>query len=216
MVTALMQSNPNAAPQAVPVPLHRFRLLVEPEPWLRTFARNVADCFRPSPPPLRISSRPGRYWSDALVSRPVAWKQMRQSVLAHIVVVGAAFSISWLELNQPKVIVDEPQKTKSILEYQVSEYLPEVRPAKKQDTPPIRRTAHKADPEYSPQEIVSLNPEHNSTRQTIIQPDPIFLHQDVPLPNIVAWTPLPGAPVVSRNHVQPLPDGTPGAPPFPG
>ncbi|HKF22488.1 MAG TPA: TonB family protein [Candidatus Angelobacter sp.] len=205
-----MQSNPNAAPtQAVPVPLHRFRLLVEPEPWLGNFARNVADCFRPSPPPLRISSRPGRYWSDGLVSRPVAWKQMGQSLLAHIVVVGAVFAISWLELNQPQVIVDEPQKAKSILEYQVSEYLPEVRPAQKQNTPPIRRTAQKADPEYSPQEIVSLNAQHDSTRQTIIQPDPIFLHQDVPLPNIVAWTPVPGAPVVSRNRVVPLPDGTP-------
>jgi TonB family protein len=205
-----MRSKSNAEPaQAVVVPLHAFRLLVEPEPWLRNFARNLADCFRPSAPPLQASSPPGKYWTDALVSRPVAWKQMGQSLLAHTVAVVAILAVNWLGLDQPQVMIDEPQRTTSILQYQVSEYLPEVRPRETLDTPPIRRIAQKADPEYSPQKIVSLNPEHNSIRQTIIQPDPIFLHQDVPLPNIVAWTPIPGAPVAPRNRLAQLPAGTP-------
>lgn len=204
-----MQSKSNAAPtKALPAPLHGFRLLVEQEPWLRSFAHNLADCFRPDPPPLRISSPRGRYWTDALVSRPVAWKQMGQSLLAHTVVVGVIIAVDFLGLDQPRV-VDEPQKTNSILQYQVSEYLPEVRPHEREAKPPIRRTAQVADPEYSPQKIVSLNMKRDSTRQTIVQPDPNILQQDVPLPNIVAWTPVPGAPVVSRNRFERLPAGMP-------
>jgi TonB family protein len=205
-----MQSKPNAAPiRAVPVPLHGFRLLAEPEPWLRSFAQNLADCFRPGLPPLRTGSPPGRYWTDALVSRPVAWKQMGQSLLAHLILLGAILTVDWMGLNEPRVLVDEPPKTTSILQYQVSEYLPEVRPRDDQDKPPIRRIAHKADPEYSPQKIVSLNAEHDSTRQTIIQPDPNLLRQDVPLPNIVAMTPVPGAPVAARHRIEQLPAGVP-------
>src|SRR5215467_11456195 len=103
-----MQSKPNAATsQAVPVRLHAPRLLVEQEPWLNNFAHNLADCFRRGLPPLRISSAPGRYWGDALVSRPVAWKQMGQSLLAHTVVLGAILTVNWLGLDQPRVLVDE-------------------------------------------------------------------------------------------------------------
>jgi protein TonB len=205
-----MPSKSNAAPTpALPVPLHRFRLLVEPEPWLRSFAHNLADCFRPSPSPRRTTSSPGKYWADALVSRPVAWKQMGLSLLAHIVVLAAILAGDWLGLNQPRVIEDEVPKTTSIREYQLSEYLPEVRPREHPDKPPIRRIAQEADPEYSPQKIVSLNVEHDSTRQTIVQADPNILQHDVPLPNIVAWTPAPGAPVTSRNRLEQLPAGTP-------
>src|SRR5215831_9591321 len=205
-----MQSKPNAAPvQPASVPLHGFRLLVEPEPWFRSFLQNLADCFRSGPAPLRTSSLPGRYWADATVSRPVPWKQMGESLLAHLLLVGAILTVDWMDLNRPQVLVDEPRKTTSILEYQVSEYLPEVRPREQQNKPPIRRIAQEADPEYSPQKIVSLNVDHNSTRQTIIQPDPTILQQDVPLPNIVAWTPAPGAPVAARHRMEHLPAGMP-------
>ncbi len=205
-----MEAISNAAPaRREAVPLHGFRLLVESEAWPSSFARNLADCFRADPPPLRLSSHPGKYWADALVSRPVAWKQMGQSLLAHIAGVAAVVAASWLGLNQPRVILDEPQKTTAVLSYQLSEYLPEVRPREQQDRPPIRRIAQKADPEYSPQKIVSWNPEHDSTRQTIVQPDPVILRQDVPLPNLVAWTPIPGAPIAVRNRLEQLPAGTP-------
>src|SRR5262245_46892099 len=124
-----MNAISNAAPaRREAVPLHGFRLLVETEPWLNSFTRNLADCFRADPPGLRLSSHPGKYWADALVSRPVAWKQMGQSLLAHIVGVAAVVSASWLGLNQPRVILDEPQKTTAIPQYRLSEDLPEVRP----------------------------------------------------------------------------------------
>ena len=60
--------------------------------------------------------------------------------------------------------------------------------------PPRRARPQKADPEFAPQEIVVTNENHISTRQTIVQPSPLVLKQDTPLPNLIASTAIPGAP----------------------
>src|SRR5262245_1243052 len=189
-------------------PLHGFRLLVEPDPWLRVFLRNLGDLFRREPPPAYTISSAGEYWADALVHRPVAWTQMGQSVICHIFLIAAVLSIDWLWRTQPRVIAEDPRQT-SVVQYQVSEYLPEIRSRESEEKLPIREKAQTADPEYAPQKIVSLDAEHNSLRQTIVQPEPVMLQQDVPLPNIVAMTTLPGAPVAARHQIVELPTGTP-------
>src|SRR5215475_6430060 len=117
----------NAPPPEPPkVPLHEFRLLIEPEPWRRIFLRNLADLFRGSPPPAWDSSRPGQYWADALVHRPVAWKFMQVSLLAHILVLVSAIGSSWLLQDQPLVLTDSLARTNTIIHYQLAEYLPSV------------------------------------------------------------------------------------------
>jgi TonB family protein len=196
-----MQSRSNAVPaEPVKAPLHGFRLLVEPEPRLRTFWDNLGELFRPDPGKGWLASPPGEYWPDALVHRPLAWTRMLQSYLGHLVVVTCIYGLNVWWLNQPHVIAEDPPRNTTILHYQVSEYLPEVKPQASQPEPPIRRRAQQAAPEYSPQKIVSLHVDHDSNRQTIIQPDPRLLRLDVPMPNLVAWTPAPvAAPVASRR-----------------
>jgi TonB family protein len=207
-----MQSRLNAVPaEPVEAPLHGFRLLVEPEPWLRTFLRNFGYLLLPNREKVLLSSPPGEYWPDALVHRPVAWTRMLQSYLGHLAAVGCIYGLNLLWLSQPHVIAEDPPKSTTILHYQVSEYLPEVKPQASQPESPIRRQAWKADPEYSPQKIVSLHVDHDSTRQTIIQPDPRLLQQDVPLPNLMAWTPIPSAPPVAAHRSRALLD-MPAAP----
>lgn len=206
-----MQSMSNAAPaEPVRAPIHGFRLLIEPEPWLRVFLRNLGDLFRPAPPKLATTATPDKYWPDALVHRPVPWTRMLQSYLGHLLVVAGVYAGNLFWLSQPRVISEEPPKTTAILHYQVSEYLPEVKPQASQPDPPLRHHDQKADPEYSPQRIVSLNVDHSSTRQTIIQPDPLLLRQDVALPNLVAWMPAPIAPPVAAHRpALDLPAGAP-------
>ncbi|HWG86923.1 MAG TPA: hypothetical protein VN679_04000, partial [Candidatus Acidoferrales bacterium] len=41
--------------------------VVETEPWLRLFLRNLADLFRPGPPQVWVTAAPSEYWPDALV-----------------------------------------------------------------------------------------------------------------------------------------------------
>jgi TonB family protein len=60
---------------------------------------------------------------------------------------------------------------------------------------------------------VVLNEKHISTRQTIIQPNaqpnPLFLQQDIPLPNLIASTRIPGAPMAMNHPLPVLPVNVP-------
>src|SRR5262249_30627263 len=96
-------------------PLHGFGLLIEPEPWIRIFLRNLADLVRPGPPPAEVSSIPGEYWADAQVQRPVAWKCLQLSLVAHVLALAGAIGASWLLEHQPIVLTDAAAKTNTII-----------------------------------------------------------------------------------------------------
>ncbi len=204
--------NPTDKPTA---PFRGLQLTIEPEPWLRVFARNIGDLFRSSPPPVWVTAKPAEYWPDALVHRPVAWRATRQSFLGHALVILAVYALNLAWLNQPKIL-PEPA-LHSPLHYQLSEYLPEVAPHNARPQPPRRLRAQKADPEHAVQEIVVTNENHISTRQTIVQPSPRLLRQDVPLPNLIVSTQVPGAPLAMNHPLQVLPVNVPeiAAPPQP-
>lgn len=204
------RSNPSLT-QPLDVPRHGYGLLVELEPGFKSFLSNLGDLFRRAAPRPWLTAAPGEYWPDALVDRPIAWKAIVQSYLMHGLAVAAIYAGCLWWLNQPHVMVEEPLQTATILNYQVSEYLPEVKPKSDEpQEPPRRKLAQAADPEYSPQKIVSLNVDRRSTRQTIVQPDPNLLSQDARLPNIVAWTPVPIAPPeTAHQRLLDLPSGAP-------
>jgi len=185
-----------------------LRFVLEPEPWLRIFTRNIGDLFRKRPPPVWISSAPGEYWRDALVHRPVAWKAARQSFLGHALVMVAIYALNLAWLNQPQVLPQTPPN-QTVVHYEVSEYLPAVNTRKAKPGLPRRTRLQKADPEFAPQEIVVTNENHISTRQAIVQPSPIILKHDVPLPNLVASTAVPGAPMAMNHPMQVLPVNVP-------
>ncbi|HST78640.1 MAG TPA: hypothetical protein VLN58_09150, partial [Verrucomicrobiae bacterium] len=113
-----------------------LRFVVETEPWLRVFLRNLADLFRPGPPQVWLTAAPAEYWPDAIVYRPVAWNRIRQSFLGHLLFALAVYWITLLWLDRPQVVVEEVPRT-TITHYQLSEYLPPVVPREKA-APPAR------------------------------------------------------------------------------
>jgi len=185
-----------------------LRFLLEPEPWLRVFARNIGDLFRKAPPPVWVSAAPGEYWADALVHRPVAWKAARQSFLGHALVIAAIYALNLAWLNQPQTLPQTPPN-QTIVHYEVSEYLPPVNTQKAKPEPARRVRPQKADPELAPQEIVVTNENHISTRQVIVQPSQLVVKQDTPLPNLIASTGVPGAPIAMNHPMQVLPVNVP-------
>ena len=197
-----MQSDPNATEnQRRPGSDSSPKFLIQPEPWIRIFLRNLADVFRPAPPQVWLTSKPAEYWADALVHRPAPWAAIAESLGGHILIAAAIYGLTLLWLNQPHVVPEELTKARPLDHYELSEYLPPIIKADKKPEPPKRRVAQKADPEYAPQEIVSVQVDHNSTKQTIVNPlNPRLLKQDIPLPNIVAWTPVPSVAPVAANH----------------
>src|SRR6478735_573581 len=204
-----MQSAKKAlSTQAFPASGAGLRFVLEPEPWLRIFTRNIADLFRKAPPPVWASSAPGEYWPDALVHRPVAWKAARQSFLGHALVIAAIYALNLAWLNQPQVLPQAPPN-QAVVHYEVSEYLPPVNAQKAKPEPPRRARPQKADPELAAQEIVVTNESHISTRQTIVQPSTFIVKQDTPLPNLVASSAVPNAPIAMNHPMQMLPVNVP-------
>lgn len=216
-----MPAVPNAIPQQpTPGPEFALHLLIEPEPWFRVFLRNLGDLFRPEPPQVWLSAKPATYWADALVNRPAPWTAIGNSFLCHALGIFAVYGLTLLWLHQPHTLPQELPAARPIDQYELSEYLPAVHstPEHQRHKPPVRRQAQQADPEYARQEIVSIQEQHNSIRQTIVNPvTPRLLNQDVPLPNIVAWTPIPSAaPVAPRHSFDQLPVNAPAVvPPTP-
>src|SRR6478672_4729896 len=194
--------------EGFPASKEALRFVLEPEPWLRIFARNIGDLFRKAPPPVWVSSAPGVYWPDALVHRPVAWKAARQSFLGHALAILAIYPLNLAWLNQPQVLPQTPPN-QTVVHYEVSEYLPAVNTHKARPEPPRRARPQKADPEFAPQEIVVTNENHISTRQVIVQPSQLVVMQDRPLPNLIASTGIPGAPVAMNHPMQVLPVNVP-------
>lgn len=181
-----------------------LRFVVETEPWLRVFLRNLADLFRPDPAQVWLTAAPGEYWPDAMVNRPVAWNRIRQSLLGHALFALAVYWITLLWLNRPQIVVEDIPRTR-ITHYQLSEYLPPMAPPEK-PAPPVRSRLQKADPELAKQEIVSIHADHTSLKQTIVHPNPRLLTQDTALPNLVAVTPIPSAaPLAANRPLQNLP-----------
>ena len=201
-----MQSATRPASDKPMAPPRGLHFVIEPEPWLRIFGRNIGDLFHASPPPVWITAKPAEYWPDALVHRPVAWWATRRSLLGHLLVIVAVYALDVAWHNQPQALPEAPSRT-AALHYELSEYLPAVAPRKPE--PPRRLRAQKADPELAVQEIVVTNPNHISTRQTIVHPNPVVLQQDAPLPNLIVSTQIPGAPVAMNHPLQVLPVNAP-------
>jgi len=70
-----------------------------------------------------------------------------------------------------------------VVYYAPSEYLPPL------DTGGTRKPLpQKGEPAYAQQPIISVPPEADNRNQTIVTPSDVKLNQDVPMPNIVAWS----------------------------
>src|SRR5437879_2184426 len=73
------------------------RLLVELEPWGRSFWRNLADfIWRRHPPAITTTSAPAPFWPDVFVSQPLPWNAFVESILYHGVVIALAWGLSSL------------------------------------------------------------------------------------------------------------------------
>ena len=165
-----------------------LRLLTELRPWHQVFFENLADTLLRRTTPHYWSRYPNAdFWPDVFVQRGVTWSRMRQSGLAHVMalLVIYGFSTVWVSDHQrhPEVRIHP------VIHYDLSEYLPPM------DTgsPPAPKE-QKGQPLLAKQKIISLQPNADNREQTIISPVDVKLPTNIPMPNIVAWTPTPGVP----------------------
>ena len=168
------------------------RLLLELDPWHRVFWRNLRDLLRwRRRRPLRLTSTPGEFWPDVFVTAAVPWTRMRQSFLYHAFVLTALWGFSHTYLFRPRVQIEPVTHHTTLTYYQVSEYLPPVLAPSAPAKVKVR-----GQPAYSKQPIISLPPNPDNARQTIMNPAaPRLIPHAVKLPNLVVSSPLPEPPV---------------------
>lgn len=183
-VLGVLESTVYRKASAVP----KLGLLVILEPWHRVFLRNLRDVLWPRrQPPLRLTSRPGRFWPDVFVTPRLPWRRFSESAFYHVAVFLAMWGAAQV-WPRPQV-ADRPVFNRSdVIYYDASEYLPPLDTGGEHIYLP-----EKGDPEYASQPIISVPPESDNHTQTIVTPPDVKLTHDVPLPNIVAWSPTPVA-----------------------
>jgi TonB family protein len=182
-------------PVAVPT------FLVRVDPWHKTFFRNLRDLVRRGQqPPLRVVSRPGAFWDDVFVPSPLPWGRFAQSAVGHAAVIAMLFGASVLWPQGTRVVAPAVFHSSDVVYYSAPEYLQPL------DTGAAKAILpQKADPAYAPQPIISVPPEPDNRRQTIVTPPKIKLDHDVPLPNVVAWGPAqPAVPLGATSKATDL------------
>ncbi len=183
---------PDSSTDAASTTLPEVRFLVQLEPWGRQFLRNIRDLFS-SPGEVEISSAPAEFWTDVFVASGLPWWKFGQSTIYHITVIALLWGAVQL-WPQPRIL-NQPVLTKDeVISYSPSEYLPPLDTGDRQI-----QQEEKGEPEYAPQPIISVPPEADNRTQTIVTPPDIKLSHDVPLPNVVSWTQMPGpVPLAAR------------------
>lgn len=121
-----------------------------------------------------------------------------QSGAFHVLVLAMIWSGSRFPASQPRVTASDQFTRAEVVYYTPSEYLPPLDTLRRNAAP-----ARKANPEYSAQPIISVPPEVDNERQTIVTPPKIRLHNDVAMPNVVAF--LEKLPGDARMPIAPAP-----------
>jgi TonB family protein len=163
-------------------------LTIELEPRWKVFTRNFWDLLRtPQSADPRLSSAPGDFWPDVFVPSRMPWGKMLQSAAAHCLLILLVWGASRIWPVQSQ-FVRPTFTTADVISPSGSSYLPPL------DTRSSRgRHQTAGDPVRAQQSILSVPPEPDNSHQTIVTPPEIKLKQDVPLPNIVAWSHTPVA-----------------------
>lgn len=149
---------------------------VQLEPW----HQNLTTLLTAHPP---SASPPGEFWPDVFVSSGLPWRRFLDSALYHALAITALWVSGQLAWSRPRLAPPAFNRA-DVIYYPESEYLPPLN-----SRPRLSYQPQKGEPEYARQEIISVPADADNKTQTIVTPPKIKLERDVPMPNIVAWSP---------------------------
>jgi len=170
-------------------------LLCELEPWHRVFFRNLGDLIlRREPPPFETTARPAPLRRDYFIQTGIDPSRFVESYGAHIVLVALIYAVCTLPFFNIAPEFRNPADNTQLAYVPLSDYLPPINTATKAQMKPRHGS-----PKLAKQEILSVPPNADNSRQTIVTPPKLKLDRDIPLPNIVAWTPVPAEQPVAAS-----------------
>ncbi len=165
-----------------------LKLLLELESRRREFWSSVAVALRPVRP---VQESELGLWRDVFVRQTMPWGRFVQSVILHSGALAFLWIVSMSWLHQQSVVAAPAFDRSSLITYTPDQYLPPLDTGVRNPAPPA-----KGDPEYAKQPILSVPPQADNRKQTIVAPPDIKLNRDVPLPNMIAMSaPAPVVPI---------------------
>jgi TonB family protein len=175
-----------------------LRLLIETEPWSRTFGLNLRDLFSDKQgdlPPLQLESAPATFWPDVFVDRKLPWRRFLESGGYHVLAIIAIWGGSRFLALQPHAVPQSQFTHADVVYYSAADYLPPIDTLKSHGNRPRANHSEKADPGFSSQPVISVPPESDNRSQTIVAAPAVRLKHDIKLPNSVAWSDAPRMPI---------------------
>ena len=160
-----------------------LKLLIVLDPWYRVLLGNFCDLFSalesPAPP---SSSASSPFGGQIFVGSRLPWHGFAKSAIVHGLSILAVWGMARLAPERLYRATPVVFSSSDVLRYELSEYLPTL--ASGVETNP---RAQKGDPAKAAQTILSVPPNSENHRQTIVTPPTLALERDTPLPNMVAW-----------------------------
>jgi TonB family protein len=188
-VTATPPQLDNAAHDA---PVLHYEL----EPRLRVFGRNLQDLiFRREPEAVETTSEPVPVPEEKWIATGLRARHYLESYGCHALLIVLIYFFSTSSFFNRPVQLESPFKNTEVDHYALSDYLPPINTGPRGEAKP-----RKGEPKLAKQEILSVPPNADNNHQTIVTPPNVKLTHDVPLPNIVAWTNIPGQPIAASSR----------------
>ena len=181
-----------------------LRLVVVHDPWTHNFVQNFRELFS-AREQSAVTHDDEAFWSDVFVRQGgLSWRRFLQSGACHLAVILVIWVGSRFARLQSAVTIQAGPTHAGVIYYTPSEYLPPIDTRRPNSGP-----SKKAEPAHSSQPIISLPPQADNRRQTIVAPPKVKLHRDVSLPDVVAWSekpqvPIAPAPVVLASEISRL------------
>jgi TonB family protein len=158
------------------------RLVVTLESRPVAFAENLFGLFKLELTP-RVSLATGEFWGDVFVKSRLPWGRFVESLVFHLAAVMALWASARLWPEPSQVIARATFDHSDVVYYDAPQYLPPLNSGGEKP-----QMAKKGEPEYATQPILSVPPEADNRKQTIVAPPKVKLDRDMPLPNVVEWT----------------------------
>jgi TonB family protein len=168
----------------------------ELEPRLRVFWRNLTDLIqRREPAPIETTSQPVPVPEETFIRTGLGARHYLESYGYHALLIVLVYFFSTSAWFNRPVQLPSPYENTTVDHYALSEYLPPINTGPRGEAKP-----RKGEPKLAKQEILSVPPNADNNHQTIVTPPNVKLNHDVPLPNIVAWTNIPGQPIAASSR----------------
>jgi TonB family protein len=168
----------------------------ELEPRLGVFGRNLADLIlRRKEEPVETTTEPVPIPQEKWIATGLGPRRYLESYGYHALLVVLIYFFSTSSFFNHRVQLQSPFENTAVEHYALSEYLPAINTGPRGDAKP-----RQGQPKLAQQEILSVPPNPDNNHQTIVTPPNVKLTHDVPLPNIVAWTNIPGQPIAASSR----------------